>query len=250
MGHERYDQVMNGTVAIIQARMGSTRLPGKAMLSLNCTPVIRHVVRRVQSATSVEQVVVATSQKERDEIIVRCGSKDGAEVVCGDEDDVLNRMYTAADKYGAGTVVRITADNPLLSPSTIDAAVTNLEERGVDYVTNKLNRTFPSGLDVEAFTFDSFREVEEEAKDPYYREHVTPYYRDSDQFSVLNIESDEVFDDNRLWNRTDLRLTLDTPDDYELFKRVYENVAYDEIVNIGDVIEYIDRNNLGSLNTG
>jgi spore coat polysaccharide biosynthesis protein SpsF len=240
---------MDETVAIIQARMGSTRLPGKVMLSLDCTPVIRHVVRRVQSATHIDTVVVATTRKERDEIIVRYSRKEGAETVRGDEEDVLGRMYHAANTFGADTVVRITADNPLLSPDVIDATVTKLVDGDADYVSNKIDRTFPSGLDVEAFTFSSFTDIEQSVGDPYYREHVTPYYRESAEFSVLNVTSDEVFEHEQLRERTDIRLTLDTPDDYELFRRVYEGVEYNDILQVSDAIRYIDQHRLMELNT-
>lgn len=229
--------------------MGSTRLPGKVMLSLDCVPVIQHVVDRTLSADVVDKVVVATTQKNRDDVVAQYVSRKSAEVFRGDEDDVLGRMFRAAKEYKADTVVRLTADNPLLSPDTIDAAVRKLERTGAEYVSNKIARTFPSGLDVEAFTFDTFTEVERTTEDPYYREHVTPYYRESNEFATLNLDSDEVFDEPFMQNRTDLRLTLDNPDDYELFTEIYENVTYDNIVDVRDAIRYVDENNLGTLNT-
>lgn len=237
-------------VAVIQARMGSSRLPGKVMLSLNCIPVIRHVVRRTLSAQRVDVAVVATSKKNRDSIITRCASREGAKTFQGDENDVLGRMYRAATRQGADSVVRITADNPLLSPTAIDVAVRKLADSGVDYVSNKIDRTFPSGLDVEVFTIDSFARVERQTEDPHHREHVTPYYRESGEFSTLNLNSEEVFDEEFMRDRTDLRLTLDTPDDYKLFRTLYEEVSYKERVDVRDAVSYIDENSLGTLNKG
>lgn len=236
------------TIAVIQARMGSTRLPGKVMLSLDCTPVIQHVVRRTLSADVVDEAVVATTQKDRDGMIARYASKEGAKLFRGDEEDVLGRVYRAAEEYGAGFVVRVTADNPLLSPDTIDSAVRKLERSQADYVSNKIDRTFPSGLDVEAFTFGSLRRVERLTDDPYHREHVTPYYREADEFTSLNMTADEVFNEPYMQGRTDLRLTLDRPDDYELFSSVYENVAYEDTVDVRDAASHIDENGLSELN--
>lgn len=235
-------------VAIIQARMGSTRLPGKAMLALNCTPVIQHVVRRTAHANSIDTTLVATTEKDRDNTIKRYACKEGAEVFRGDEEDVLGRMWRAANEYNADVIVRITADNPLLSPKTINSAVKKLKENDVQYVSNKINRSFPSGFDVEVFTFDSFTKIENKTIDPFHREHATPYYRQSQDFYTLNVKSKEVFDEESMWNRTELRLTLDTPADYELFSNIYSNVMYDGIIGVRDAIQYIDKNNLKRMN--
>jgi len=237
------------TVALIQARMGSTRLPGKVMLSLDCTPVIRHVVRRTLAADTVDTAVVATTDKQRDDIVERYASLEGAELFRGDETDVLGRMYSGATMADADTVVRLTADNPLLAPAVVDAAVAKLHDGNFEYISNKIDRTFPAGLDVEVFTFDSFTDVEREADDPYDREHVTPPYRESDSFDVATLRSTTVFDDAFMQDRTDLRLTLDRPDDYELFSQVYEHVPYDRIVDIRDAVQYIEDNGLAAINT-
>lgn len=236
------------TVAIVQARMGSNRLPGKVMLSLDCTPVLRHVVRRTDSAETVDDVVVATTDQRRDDILERYARREGAAVSRGSEDDVLGRMYDAADEHDADIVVRITADNPLLSPDVVDAGVRMLRRDDLDYVSNKTERTFPAGLDVEVFTFESFRTVEQESETAHQREHVTPYYRKSDRFDVGSLTSDTTFETKKFRNRTDLRLTLDTPDDYELFSRIYNGIAFEEILDIRNVIEYVDENDLASIN--
>lgn len=235
-------------VAIVQARMGSTRLPGKAMLSLACRPIIQHVIRRAGRAKAVDEVIVATTETDPDNVIERYARKEGAPVIRGDEEDVLGRMHAAVIKTGADLVVRVTADNPLLSPDVLDAAVGKARSEDIDYVSNKINRTFPAGLDVEVFTAESFERVEEACENPYYREHVTPYYREFDAFSRRNIASDEVFEDDAYRDRTDLRLTLDTPADYELFERIYNNVESEEVLDVRDAIQYVDDAGIGSLN--
>lgn len=200
------------------------------------------------TASTVDEVVVATTEKNRDDIIARHAKKEGAMIFRGDEDDVLGRLYTSAEEYNADTVVRVTADNPLLSPEAIDSAVQKLHQKGLDYVSNKIHKTFPVGLDTEAFDLDSFRDVEKLADSPEYREHVTLYYRDSEGFETSNLGSKEVFDEEYLHDRTDLRLTLDEPDDYQIIRRVYEEVPYNEVVDLREAVQYIDNKDLNEIN--
>lgn len=236
-------------VTVIQARMGSSRLPGKVMLPLAGKHVLTHDVRRTSSSTVVDDVVVATSRKDSDDIVARYGSRSGATVHRGSETNVLSRVFEAADRVNADVVVRVTGDCPLVDPETLTDVTQPILSDGADYAANILERTFPRGLDVEAFTFESFERVHEEATDPHHREHVTPYYRENpDEFDVVNVTSDEVFDDPQFRDRSDLRLTLDEADDYEVLREVYENVDYDGILPVRDAIRYVDDHDLMSLN--
>lgn len=237
------------TVAIVQARMGSSRLPGKMMLPLDCTPVIQHIVRRVQRTSTVKRVVVATSGHQRDDILARYGRRAGADVFRGDETDVLARMHEAAAEVDAETIVRICGDTPLMPPEVVDAVVTRLRRADVDYASTMTPRSFPRGIDVEAFTRRSFDEVAERATEPHQREHVTTYYREHpDEFDLANVESREVFEDSDLHDRTDLRLTLDVADDYEVIQKVYRNVEFDDVVPFQEAVRYVDERDLGELN--
>jgi spore coat polysaccharide biosynthesis protein SpsF len=236
-------------VAIIQARMGSTRLPGKVMLPLADEHVITHDVRRVQSAEHVTKTAVATSKRTADDIVTRYASRAGADVFRGSESDVLGRIYDTSRSANADVVVRITGDCPLIDPEMIDTSVREVTEGGAQYAANIFERTFPRGLDVEAFTFESFEQVHEEATEPHHREHVTPYYREQkDMFSSKNVTSENVFDDPQFQNREDLRLTLDEADDYEVLRTIYENIPFDDILPIREAIRYVDDNNLMELN--
>ena len=233
---------------IIQSRMGSTRLPGKVLLPLADKFVLEHVVSRVSRATKVDTVVVATSSEQQDDIIAKLAPGFGAEVYRGSESDVLGRMFKAATKHESETVVRITADCPLLDPSVIDASVETLQRTGADYTSNIQHRTFPRGLDVEAFGFESFERVHNEATKPHHREHVTPYYHENtDEFELVDVTSDDVYSDDHLRNRTDLRLTLDEAADYELLRRLYDEIPHKE-TSTKRVIEYIDENDLEQIN--
>jgi len=229
--------------------MGSSRLPGKVMLPLDGQHVLTHDVQRTSSSTVVDEVVVATSTENRDDIVSRYGSRSGATVYRGSESNVLSRVFQAADQVDADVVVRITGDCPLIDPETLTEVTRPVLSGEADYAANILERTFPRGLDVEAFTLESFERVYEEATDSHHREHVTPYYRENpDEFDLVNVASDEVFDDPQFQDRSDLRLTLDEADDYEVLREIYENVDYDGILPVRNAIRYVDEHNLMSLN--
>jgi spore coat polysaccharide biosynthesis protein SpsF len=228
--------------------MGSSRLPGKVMLPLNGSHVLEHDVRRVAFAESIDQVVVATSTKKRDDIIARYAKREGASVYRGSEDDVLRRMYEAATEYNADVVVRITADCPLVSPEVIDCITSEILDKKLDRVSG--TSEFPLGIAVEAFTFETFQEVDSLSNEDYEREHVTPYCRENpDEFKMAEIKPSDVFSENWLNGREDFRLSLDEADDYELFCRIYEEVPHESIIDTKRAIEYIDRNKLYRINS-
>jgi spore coat polysaccharide biosynthesis protein SpsF len=236
-------------VGIIQARTGSTRLPGKVVYPLGDRHILEHVITRTEAATMVDDVVVATTKNDYDDVVARIATDADVGVYRGDEDDVLARMYGAAETANAEIVVRVTGDCPLLSPDVIDAVVRRIQTTHCDYATNIIDRTFPRGLDIEAFTRESFRTVEAESETPLQREHVTPYYRaDKSQFELANVTSEAVFTDPVLLDRTEIRITFDTDPDYELLQRVYEGVSFDTVLPVADAIRYIDTHNLTELN--
>jgi spore coat polysaccharide biosynthesis protein SpsF len=238
------------TIAIIQARMGSSRLPGKVMLPLDCRHSLDHVNERARLADSIDETVIATTNKKRDDIIAQFASDQGMQVFRGSGKNVLNRFYQAAKRMTPEKIVRVTGDCPLLSPDCVDYAVKKLERDHLDYVSCSFDMTFPRGLTAEVFTFDSFETVREESSEPRHQEHVTPYYREhTDSFAVGSFKSDEVFADAQFHNRTDLRLTLDEVDDYRLLKKLYDEIKYDEILTVQDAIEYIDSHELSYINT-
>ncbi|SMO92951.1 spore coat polysaccharide biosynthesis protein SpsF [Halorubrum cibi] len=194
--------------------------------------------------------MVATSQRTADDIVARYAARFGADVFRGSESDVLGRMYDTARSADADVIVRITGDCPLIDSETIDVVVQEILDGDVQYATNVFERAFPRGLDVEAFTFESFEHVHEVATEPHHREHVTPYYREQENvFSTESITSKDVFDDPQFQNRGDLRLTLDEADDYEVLRTIYENVPFDDILPIREAIRYVDENDLMELNT-
>ena len=203
--------------AIIQARMGSTRLPGKVMRPLAGRPVLGHVIERVRACALVDDVVVATTTLPRDDVVAEAARSLGALTYRGSDDDVLSRVYHAAE--GAEVVVRVTADCPLFDPGLLERMLVRFNEHrtaadGVDYLSNTIVRTYPRGLDAELVTFDALERACEQAVDPYEREHVTPFiYRHPELFRL------EAFTGER--DLSHLRWTLDTEEDYRFLTELH-----------------------------
>jgi spore coat polysaccharide biosynthesis protein SpsF len=220
-------------VAIIQARMGSTRLPGKVLKDLGGETVLARVVNRTRRATLVDEVVVATSVLSADDAIAR--ECEALKVACsrGDAEDVLDRYYRAAQKFAADVVVRITADCPLIDPELIDATIRARLEQKADYASNALVRNYPRGLDVEAFTSDALARVWSAAKEKYQRVHVTPYlYENPKSFKVISTAGEMDYSQHR-W-------TLDTPEDLELIRAVYKHFGNRDSVRWVEVLDLME----------
>jgi spore coat polysaccharide biosynthesis protein SpsF len=207
------------TVAVIQARIGSTRLPGKVMKTLNGKTVLGHVISRVKACSLVDEVVVATTVSPQDDTIVAESGRHGAMHFRGSEDNVLERYFLAAKQFRADIIVRVTSDCPLFDPHTLSKMLQHfqnnaLDGRNIDYLSNTLTRTFPRGLDAEIFTLDALQRAMQEASQPYEFEHVTPYlYRHPEKFVLEEFK-----------NETDLshyRWTLDTQEDYVLIELIF-----------------------------
>lgn len=207
------------TGAIIQARMSSSRLPGKVLLPLGDRTALEQVVRRVRDAASVDEVVVATSTDASDDPVADLCARSDIRSVRGPLEDVLARYSLAAEALDADIVVRITGDCPLIDPVLVDACIARLHDGYFDYASNCTNgpRTFPRGLDVEVFTRAALRRASAEATSARDREHVTPYiWEHGDMFKVA-----PALEAAPSYARA-YRLTLDYPEDYELLKTLYD----------------------------
>ena len=212
---------MSEVVAIIQTRMSSTRLPGKALLDLDGRSVLSRMVERVKRASSLSRVVVATTVDPSDDPVEAACLDEKIDVFRGSLPDVLDRYYQAAVKYHADIVVRLTGDCPLIDPILIDDVVTELIEQDADFACNRLpppfSRTYPIGLDVEACTFSALQRAWKEATEKKDREHVLPYlYEKEGRFKVLQLDYKE--------DLGAMRWTLDTPEDYALLQEVIKRL--------------------------
>ena len=209
-------------VAIIQARMGSTRLPGKVLLDLAGKPMLARGVNRTRRAQTLDEVVVATTVQPADNAIVRLCTERGWPCFRGSENDVLDRYYRAAVVHQADVVVRITSDCPLIEPGIVDRVVCEFLDMqpGVDYACNVLpRRTFPRGLDTEVMRFDVLERVWREDKNPAWREHVTPYIqRNPDLFRICGIMNEVDF--------SHMRWTVDAPEDLAFVRHIYEHFGH------------------------
>jgi spore coat polysaccharide biosynthesis protein SpsF len=210
------------TVAIIQARTGSTRLPGKVLKDLAGEPMLARVVERTRRARHLDEVVVATSDLEADDRIARLCAERGWACFRGSELDVLGRYYKAALTFRADAVVRVTSDCPLIDPEVIDLHVHRLLEgwSETDFVTNMLRQSFPLGLAVEVMPIDVLARMHRMSRTPELREHVTTLaYVEPEQFRIENIP-----------HKTDLscmRWTVDTAEDLEFVRRVFAHFGHD-----------------------
>ena len=216
--------------AIIQARMGSTRLPKKVMLEVLGKPVLWHVVNRVSKAKLIDGLIIATTVNLEDDIIVKFCKNNDILVFRGSENDVLDRYYQCAKEYGIKDIVRITADCPLHDPNIIDMAIREYLKGKYDYVCNTIQYTFPDGFDVEVFSFGALEDAWKNAKLPSEREHVTPYIRKDEKFKKKNIYSSRKY--------PIYRCSLDRPEDYEFIKGIYEGIGKD-MFYIDDTINYL-----------
>jgi spore coat polysaccharide biosynthesis protein SpsF len=202
-------------VAIVQARMTSSRFPGKVLAELAGAPMLAQELRRLAAARSIGEIVVATTRNATDDPVAALADVEGARVFRGDEHDVLGRYVAAAREARADVVVRITADCPLLDPGVVDRVVEALTD-DADYSANVVERTFPQGLDCEALHLETLERVDGLAESPAAREHVTWLINNEqpDLFARVSVVDE---DDN-----SDLRWTVDLPADLELVRRLYD----------------------------
>lgn len=221
-------------VAIVQARMGSTRLPGKALAGLGGQSVIDHVIRRVRGAQTVDRLVVATTDLPTDDVLVRHLVDVGVKVVRGSSQDVLSRFALAIEAFQAAWIVRVTADCPFIDSGVIDEVVAaSCVPSCVDYCSNVLSRTYPIGMDCEVFTRDALLRANSEARSESDREHVTPYmYGHPGSFALRNVEAPS-------WaRRPDLRLTIDESADLALAEMIVERLG--DTPDLRSILELMD----------
>jgi spore coat polysaccharide biosynthesis protein SpsF (cytidylyltransferase family) len=231
-------------VGIIQARMSSTRLPGKVLADLAGKPLLYHVVQRAKQAASLQDVLVATTDRPADDQIAQACASMGFSCYRGSEDDVLDRYYQAARCAQSDVVVRLTADCPLLDPHVIDRVVTVFLEGDFDYVSNTIEPSYPDGLDTEVFSAQALERAWREAKLKSEREHVTPYIWKQPALFRLHCVKHEP-------DLSALRWTVDEPEDLEFVRRVYAALGSTTVFGMQEVIALIERRpDLRTINAG
>lgn len=205
------------TVTIVQARMGSSRLPGKVLMDLAGATVLSRVVQRLKRAELTGHVVVATTCDPSDDVIVQECDRIGVHVFRGEENDVLDRYYCTARAFNAEAVVRVTSDCPLIEPEITDKVIRAFLDQNPDYASNILERTYPRGLDTEVVSWEALARTWSAAQLTYQRSHVTAYiYQNPGQFRLVSVTGAEDYS----WHRW----TVDTPDDLEFIRAIYEHM--------------------------
>lgn len=222
---------------IVQARMGSTRLPGKVLMEIKGRPVLWHVVNRLKYCKSIDRIIIATTTEKIDDAIEGFCRHNAIDFYRGSENDVLDRFYKTAERYKIDCIVRITSDCPLTDPVLIDEIITYYNQNHYDLVANLTlddsGRTYPRGLDVEVFSFERLKDAFMNAQTQFEREHVTPYmYSATKNFYCYKNNTDY----------SKYRWTLDTPDDLALIAEIYQSLYNPgKIFLYSDILELINR---------
>jgi spore coat polysaccharide biosynthesis protein SpsF len=232
-------------VAIVQARMGSTRLEGKTLADICGQPLLVRVIERVRASSLVDEVVVATTTAPEDRTLIDVAGQFGVRGYAGSVDDVLDRFYQVAKATRAEVIVRVTADDPFKDPSVLDEITRHLlEHSDLDYVSNTIEPTYPEGLDIEAFTFAALERAWLEARLPSEREHVTPYlWKNPEKFRTANVRHTS--------DLSSLRWTLDYEEDLRFAREVYERLHQRGIFRMDDILALLRAEpHLAAINKG
>lgn len=221
----------------VQARMGSTRLPGKVLKTVLGRPLLAYQMERLHCVRHADDIIVATTTSAADQAIVDTCRDFDWPYFRGSEEDVLDRFYRAARHFKSHIIVRVTADCPLIDPEVIEEVIQRFTtSNDFDYVSNTIERTFPRGLDVEVFSFAALEKAYLEAKHPHEREHVTPYiYRHPEKFKLTQVTLEE--------DLSDCRWTIDTEEDFLMVENVIKNL-YPHIPGFAmrDIFSYLIEN--------
>jgi spore coat polysaccharide biosynthesis protein SpsF len=218
-------------ICIVQARMGSTRLPGKILLKIKDKPILSYVIERLKLCKELNNIIISTTKSNRDDVVEKYCIKNKIDFFRGSENDVLSRYYYSSLEFKADIIVRVTSDCPLIDPIITDNIILNHMNNKADYTSNTIIRSFPRGFDVEVFNFNILKKAFINADKMYQREHVTPYIKENPEiFNLKNIKA------KGLLNRPDIRITLDTKEDYILINKIisyFDKIDFtaEEIIN-------------------
>ncbi len=219
---------------IVQARMGSSRLPGKTLMKLeNKNTVLDYVISQLSYNKLIDKIVIATTDLKEDNVIENFVKNLDMDIFRGNSNDVLDRYYQCAKKFSIDTVVRITADNPLIDPTIVDDLINFFTSNSYDYLTNSHVRTFPYGTEVEIFSFKALEKAWKNAKKPSEREHVTSYlYNNPNNFKIFNVEHSK--------NISNLRWTIDRKNDLSLVKLIISKIKKRPIL-MNDILNLFSK---------
>ncbi len=223
--------------ATIEARMTSTRLPGKVLTPCLGKPMLELMVERVRRVPSLDGIIIATTTNRTDDPVAALADRLGVGCWRGSEEDVLTRVLEAAQAFDVDVIVELTGDCPLMDPEIVERVIQEYRRAGVDYVSNVLTRGYPIGMDTEVFATAVLADVARRSDDPVDHEHVSVYiYQHPEIYTLGNVAAPPQCE------RPRLRLTLDTPEDLQVIRSVFEALypANPEF-SLADVLEFLDR---------
>lgn len=214
--------------------MGSTRLPGKTLMKLDeQNTILDYVIQQLKHCKNIEKIIVATTSLKEDDVIEEFTKNKGIMCFRGSPSDVLDRYYQCAKHYSLSTIVRITADNPLIDPNIVEKLLEEFKSNSCDYVTNAVVRSFPYGTETEVFSFDALEKAWNNAKKDNEREHVTPYfYNNPEKFKIYHVKNEK--------NLSSLRWTVDQIEDFTLVKNIVSKISKRPILMI-DIINLLTK---------
>jgi spore coat polysaccharide biosynthesis protein SpsF len=220
---------------IVQARMGSTRLPGKVLKKILGEPMLWHLVNRVKKSRYVDTLIIAATEDKKDDAIEIFANEYHLGIYRGSEKDIVDRYYNAARKYNADIVVRIWGDCPLIDPEIIDKTIEQFLSYKAEYANNSNPPTFPFGMTIEIYSFNTLERIWKETRDPFFREYPFEYiYANKESFKTVYVKNDV--------DLSDIHLTVDYIEDFELITKIFEDLYSEHMVfNMKDILELIDK---------
>ena len=232
-------------LAVVQARIGSTRLPGKVLAKIQGVSLLEHILQRVSRSIKIDNIIVATSDKKEEKPIIDLCKKLNVNIYQGSSKNVLSRFYEASKKYGGDVIVRITADDPFKDPKIIDKIIRHyFSDSSFDYVSNTIKPTFPLGMDVEVFSFKALEIAYKNATSEYDKEHVTPYiYNGNNNFKISNFRHEKQL--------SHLRWTIDKKNDLLMAREVYRKLYnQNKIFYMEDILQLLETYpNIANINS-
>jgi spore coat polysaccharide biosynthesis protein SpsF len=231
--------------AIVQARMGSTRLPGKVLKKISGEPMLWHLVNRVKKSRYIDTVIIAATEDKKDEAIEIFANEYHLGIYRGSENDIVDRYYNAARKYDADVIVRIWGDCPLIDPEIIDKTIEQFLSYNANYANNSNPPTFPFGMTIEIYSFSTLERIWKETNDPFFREYPFEYiYANKESFKTVYVKNDV--------DLSDIHLTVDYIEDFELITKIFEELYSERLVfNMKDILDLIDKHpELRAINIG
>jgi spore coat polysaccharide biosynthesis protein SpsF len=225
------------TAVIVEARMSSTRLPGKVLLPAAGKPLLEHQIERLRQVRHLDEIVVATTVNRADDRIAELAKNLGASFYRGSEEDVLGRVFDAARTFGVDVIVEIPSDRPLVDAQVVELCIEQYSATDADYVANNLEPSYPLGMDVQVFATDLLEEIAKLTQDGADREHVSLYiYSHPEKYRLLNVKAPPE------QARPELRLTIDTEEDYRVVRAIFE-ALYPRKNDFGlsDILTFLDQ---------